>query len=149
MVEWWLGMKPRPWRQGEAKTGPACKARPGGSGASGAAWGRVGPVRAEWGLGLGMLLGFTCFLTLTLGAGYKARPSGAAWGRFGPSRAEWGRLGLSEVRGLGIGIRLNCSQTRPWHKDSPSGGSSGRAGPGPSRARAEWGWGGVGHAFRL
>ena len=39
---------------------------------SGAAWGRVGPVRAGEGLG----------------PGYKDRPSRAVWGRFGPSGAE-------------------------------------------------------------
>ena len=62
-----------------------------GQAKSGAAWGRfgrVGPVRAEWGWGgVGHALGFKK-ITLRLGPGYKDRPSGAAWGRFGPSGGE-------------------------------------------------------------
>ena len=50
-------------------------------------WGRVGPVRAEWGWGgVGHALGFNS-ITLRLGPGYKDRPSGD-WGRAEPSRAE-------------------------------------------------------------
>ena len=58
------------------------KDRPSG----GAAWGRVGPVRAEWGWGgVGHALGFP-YMTPRRGPGCKE--SGAAWGRFGPSGAE-------------------------------------------------------------
>ena len=39
--------------------------------------GRVGPVRAEWGRGVGQAVGFN-EITLRLGPGYKDRPSGAA-----------------------------------------------------------------------
>ena len=81
-------------------------------------WGRVGPVRAEWGRvgrmvraewgwgGVGHALEFNS-ITLRLGLGY-------AWGRFGPTGAEQSQVGPSK-----------------------------RVGP----VRAEWGWGGVGHAL--
>ena len=59
----------------------------------------MGPVRAEWGWGVGNALGFN-EITLRLGPGYKDRPSGAG---VGPVRAE-GRLGLSGV-GEGLGMR--------------------------------------------
>ena len=55
--------------------------------------GRVGPVRAEWGWGVGNALGFN-EITLRLGPGYKDRPSGAG---VGPVRAEWGRVGPSRA----------------------------------------------------
>ena len=70
------------------------------------------------------------FKTITerLGPGYKDRPSGAAWGRFGPSGAQC--VGLSGV-GEGLGMHWDSIKLR------------GRVGP----SRAEWGWGGVGHAW--
>ena len=57
-----------------------------------------------------------------IGPGYKDRPSGAAWGRFGPSGADSIRPGY-------------VGQVGPVRAD--------RVGP----VRAEWGWGGVGHAL--
>ena len=42
--------------------------------------GRVGPVRAEWGWGVGQAVGFN-EITLRLGPGYKDRRSGAAQAR--------------------------------------------------------------------
>ena len=78
-------------------------------GPRGAEWGRVGPVRAEWGWGgVGHALGFN-YMTARLGPGCK--------GRVGPVRAEWGRVGPVRVDvGLGrgwtcIGIQLNYSET--------------------------------------
>ena len=81
----------------------------------------MGPRRAGSRLsGVRHALGFN-YIALSLGPGYKDRPSGAAWGRFGPVRAEWGRVGPSGAEwggwgwvGLGrgwacIGMQLNNS----------------------------------------
>ena len=76
-------------------------------------------------------------------------PREAGSGRVRPSRAEWGRLGLSGVgRGWAcIGIQLNYSiRLGPGYRIGqvgPREAGSGRVG----QVRAEWGWGGVGHAL--
>ena len=46
----------------------------------------------------------------------------------------------------GLGSAVGNNQTRPWLRIGqvePRGARSGRVGP----SRAEWGWGGVGHAL--
>ena len=79
----------------------------------------------------------------------RAGPSRAEQGRVGRVRAEWGWGGVGHALGFNsITLRLG-----PGYKDRPSGAAWGRFGPtgaeqsqvGPSRA--EWGWGGVGHAL--
>ena len=79
------------------------------------------------------------------------------WGRVGQARAEWGWGGVGHalgsnsiaqdrpsgaawLSGVCIGIQLNYSKTRPWLQIGQLGG---RVWP----VRAEWGWGGVGHAL--
>ena len=65
------------------------KDRPSG----GAAWGRVGPVRAEWGWGgVGHALGFP-YMT-------PRRGPGAEYGRVGPVRVEWGWGGVGHALGF-------------------------------------------------
>ena len=58
-----------------------------------------------------------------------------------PVRAEWGPSLGGEWGWACIGCKI-----RPWlpgYKDRPRGAEWGRVGP----VRAEWGWGGVGHAL--
>ena len=91
--------------------GPGYKDRP----SAGAAWGRVGPVRAEWGWGgVGHALGFN-YITPRLGPGArKVGPRGAGWGRVGSSGAEYGRVGPVRVEWGwgGVGHALgNYSET--------------------------------------
>ena len=61
-------------------------------------------------------------------------------GGVGSSRAEWAESGRSGLSGVGEGVGMHWEtilrETRPW-------AGSGRVGP----SRAEWGWGGVGHAL--
>ena len=68
------------------------------------------------------------------------------WGRFGPRGAGLVRvgaeLGLSGVV-TGIHYTLAARTRAAWGRFGPGAGS----GLGP--VRAEWGWGGVGHALTL
>ena len=65
------------------------------------------------------------------------RPCGAGSGS-GSSRAEWGLLGPKQSD---LALPTRIGQVEP--RGAGSGRVWGRVGP----SRAEWGWGGVGHAF--
>ena len=73
------------------------KVRPSG----GAAWGRVGPVRAEWGWGgVGHALHDSKTRPWLQGKWGRVGPNGAEYGRVEPVRVEWGWRGVGHALGF-------------------------------------------------